>query len=1067
MSNLVSPGLSITVTDESQYLATNIGTTPLVLFASAENKIVNGVVATGTSKSLAGKLQAVTSQRDIITNFGYPTFQQTAAGTPINAHELNEYGLMALYSAMGITNSAYMIRADIDTAQIMGSPNRPIDKPANGTYWLDLIDTQWGIYEWDSTAQYYTNIQPILITTVSDTITVGGVKYPSAAVGQVEQYAIVCIDTDNRLFFKNYNNDWSEVGSVSWQASRPAVSGTAHNPTLLASNTLVLNGVTVVQTGTTMTSLINDINAANIPGVTAREIVDNLMLSVTDAAKSNGVTADGKMVIANGIGNTLSTIGITAGAYYAPGLHFGDYASVPDWRSYDIQPRPTGSVWIKTTALDEGANIVIKKYSSETDTWTLIDAPLYDSAASAVYAVDQFGGGAGISYGTIFVKSTKFENGVIYSPRMRVVQGKTTVTGTSLASTVQFQAGSDQFNLAYSVLGSNVLQSQIVLVAGSTPSDFVAAVLAANIPNVTANFDTLTRKISITHTLGGVLQLRDLVGTPLTTAGITNTNELVDVVDVSTNTMEVSNFTTFAYTYSTNIPYKAPADGTMWYFNNPLEVDIMVNDIGGWKGYRNVTSDARGYNLTNTDTAGVIFAPIAPITNAAGGSLVKGDLWLDTSDLENFPKLSRRSATAWVSIDNADRFSQNGIVFADARWDTDGTRDPVADVKSLTSDMLVSNYLDLDAPDYRLYPRGTLLFNMRRSGFNIKRFVENYFTETAFPMPAVLPAQKGTWLTASGLQNSGAMFAGHKAQRAIVIEALKAALDTNEAVREETFNFNLVCCPGYPELIPNMVALNNDRKNTAFIIGDTPMTLPANVTQINAWSNDTNGDGLAVSDPYIGVYYPSGLTTDLSGNNIVVPPSHIALRAIIRNDNVAFPWFAPAGTRRGLIDNAFDIGYVDTNTGAFVRNGINEGLRDALYSVRVNPFTSLPGVGLVVWGQKTRNPVSSSLDRINVARLVNYIREVLASVGNGFLFEPNDAQTRREFKAVVESGFNDIMAKRGITDFLVVCDESNNTNDRIARNELWCDVAIEPTHAVEFIYIPIRLKNPGAIKAGV
>ena len=88
---------------------------------------------------------------------------------------------------------------------------------------------------------------------------------------------------------------------------------------------------------------------------------------------------------------------------------------------------------------------------------------------------------------------------------------------------------------------------------------------------------------------------------------------------------------------------------------------------------------------------------------------------------------------------------------------------------------------------------------------------------------------------------------------------------------------------------------------------------------------------------------------------------------------------------------------------------------------------------------------------------------MLRGVANQFLFEPNDKITRDQIKQLIESLLNDLIAKRGLYDYLVVCDESNNTSDRIARNELYVDIAIEPMKAVEFIYIPIRLKNPGTI----
>jgi phage tail sheath protein FI len=106
---------------------------------------------------------------------------------------------------------------------------------------------------------------------------------------------------------------------------------------------------------------------------------------------------------------------------------------------------------------------------------------------------------------------------------------------------------------------------------------------------------------------------------------------------------------------------------------------------------------------------------------------------------------------------------------------------------------------------------------------------------------------------------------------------------------------------------------------------------------------------------------------------------------------------------------------------------------------------------------------ASALDRINVARLVAYIRRQLTVAARPFVFEPNDATTRKEISGVVESLMLDLVAKRGLYDYLVVCDESNNTPARIDRNELWIDVAIEPVKAAEFIYIPVRILNTGEL----
>jgi hypothetical protein len=269
-----------------------------------------------------------------------------------------------------------------------------------------------------------------------------------------------------------------------------------------------------------------------------------------------------------------------------------------------------------------------------------------------------------------------------------------------------------------------------------------------------------------------------------------------------------------------------------------------------------------------------------------------------------------------------------------------------------------------------------------------------------------------------------------------------------------------------------MIALNNERGNTGFVVGDTPLRLGGTANELVAWATNNNGlglatqDGLTAADPYSAVFYPSCQTTDLGGSIVVQPPSHMMVRTIIRSDEVAYPWLAPAGTRRGVIDNADQIGYINAQTGEFVSLGVNQGLRDVLYLNRINPITFVPGIGITNFGNKTTYDVTSSLDRINVARLVAFIRSRLESIGKNFLFEPNDQITRDEIKNAVNGLMIDLVAKRGIYDFLVICDDTNNTPARIDANELWIDIAIEPVKAVEFIYIPVRLKNTGEIAAG-
>jgi hypothetical protein len=268
-----------------------------------------------------------------------------------------------------------------------------------------------------------------------------------------------------------------------------------------------------------------------------------------------------------------------------------------------------------------------------------------------------------------------------------------------------------------------------------------------------------------------------------------------------------------------------------------------------------------------------------------------------------------------------------------------------------------------------------------------------------------------------------------------------------------------------------MIALNNERSNTGFVIGDTPLRLGPQGNDIAAWASDNAGlgifanDGLTVANPYAGVFYPSCQTADLGGNPVVQPPSHMMLRTIVRSDEIAYPWLAPAGTRGGLVDNAARFGDINAQSGEFITIATGQGVRDVLYTNNINPITFIPGTGIANYGNKTIAGTPSAMDRINVARLVAFIRGRLNEIGKTFVFEPNDQITRNEITNAITGLMQDLVAKRGIYDYLVVCDLSNNTPARIDRNELYVDIAIEPVKAVEFIYIPVRLKNTGTIGA--
>jgi hypothetical protein len=584
-------------------------------------------------------------------------------------------------------------------------------------------------------------------------------------------------------------------------------------------------------------------------------------------------------------------------------------------------------------------------------------------------------------------------------------------------------------------------------------------------------------------TLGGATPGNDLVVEVTTISGSNPTGPAIAVTFISGTpaiyyTTQLSNWVEFTYTANEGAPVAAPANNTNWFWSVVDQVDIMVNYNGQWNGYGNLNYDTTGFPTSGANTTnptGPIISASEPTTQTDGTALVYGDIWIDTSDLEAYPIIRRwqlidATTDAWVLIDNADQTSSRGAVFLDARWATNGDTNPVDDpIPSIVS-LLTSDYLDLDAPSPSLYPAGMLLFNTRRSGYNVKQYKVNYFNSLSFP-DETLPTVTSAWVSVSGNQANGAPYMGRQAQRNMVVESLRSVVDTNTDIRDEDNFFNLIAAPYYPELQPNMVVLNADRGETGYIIGDTPMRLPDDATAIQAWATnaagaETTGEaGCVTRNTYLGLFYPSGIAPDLSGNLVAVPPSHMMLRTFLRNDTVAYPWLAPAGTRRGNIDNATNIGYLDATTGEFITIKTRIGIRDVLYINFINPLVFFTGIGLLNYGNKTSFNSASALDRVNVARLIAYIRRQLTLAARPFVFEPNDALTRNQISGVIQSLFVDLVAKRGIYDYLVVCDESNNTPARIDRNELWVDVAIEPVKAAEFIYIPVRVLNTGEIAA--
>jgi len=311
-------------------------------------------------------------------------------------------------------------------------------------------------------------------------------------------------------------------------------------------------------------------------------------------------------------------------------------------------------------------------------------------------------------------------------------------------------------------------------------------------------------------------------------------------------------------------------------------------------------------------------------------------------------------------------------------------------------------------------------------------------------------------------RNGTTLGANDAAKRNEIVTAFQAEINLNQDARSENLEYNIVACPGYYESIDELVLLVQSLKEEIFIVGDTPMNLSPEDTV--DWADNNS---IRVKSDKVAYYYPSGIMSNLTGIEVLVPASSIVVRTIAYNDLVGEFWTSPAGIRRGLINGVSAIGYVTGTLGTattFVESNLSEGQRDDLYKdfTNINPITRLPGRGLLVNGQKVSASATSSLDRVNVQRLIMYIRRQIRKNTLPFLFEPNDQKTRDNLKASIDSFLGDIVVKRGLFDFVTKSDESNNSPSAVDRHEITIEILLKPTIDVEFIYVPIRVLSTGS-----
>ena len=173
---------------------------------------------------------------------------------------------------------------------------------------------------------------------------------------------------------------------------------------------------------------------------------------------------------------------------------------------------------------------------------------------------------------------------------------------------------------------------------------------------------------------------------------------------------------------------------------------------------------------------------------------------------------------------------------------------------------------------------------------------------------------------------------------------------------------------------------------------------------------------------------------------------------MVRTEIDQFPWYSPAGQQRGVLNNAIKLAY-----------NPNKAQRDSLYEARVNSIVTLPGVGTVLYGDRTGLNFASAFDRINVRRLFLTVEKALEGLANDQLFEFNDEITRSSFTNAVEPYLRDVQAKRGLYDFRVICDSSNNTPEVVDNNEFRADIFLKPTKSINYVTLTFVATRTGVL----
>jgi len=501
------------------------------------------------------------------------------------------------------------------------------------------------------------------------------------------------------------------------------------------------------------------------------------------------------------------------------------------------------------------------------------------------------------------------------------------------------------------------------------------------------------------------------------------------------------------YTYFTSI-------AAYNYFNNGGETLLVARVVSGT--FSEATSTAISSSTQATTQPALVLKTISEgiIMNSSSSLDASGSLLSGSADNVRWQIVNSNtsSGTFDLLIRQGNDNTNTPIVLE--TW-TNLSMDPLAPnfVSRVIGDQALnfassgtSYYLDVTGsyPNNSRYVYVSAINNPTPSYFDNNGIAKALFT-SSIPINASGSFNNAIGSVSTNGQYYSAITDGNRSQG---IPSASYGNMINLLSNQDDYRFNVLLTPGLfnslqSSQVTSIISNTQNRGDNIYVLDLVPYNQTVSTITTQALSRNTS---------YAASYWPWLQVIDPdTGQFVWVPASTLIGGVYAFNDNVAEPWFAPAGINRGGLAGVIR-----------AERKLSQSDRDTLYSNKVNPIATFPGQGVVVYGQKTLQTAASALDRVNVRRLLIALKSYISQVANNLVFEQNTIATRNAFLSQVNPYLESVQQRQGLYAFKVVMDDSNNTPDVVDRNQMVGQIYLQPTKTAEFIYLDFNITPTGA-----